>query len=119
MNLVEVQPARLAQPAPGLKRRYFRASDRDLFVWQGSDGRVVAFQFSQGAEILSWSLERGMVTGVVDDGEVGRAEVHKQAPLILPDEAPDAARYERLKRGLEASVVGLDVAAALRAAWRG
>ena len=79
--------ARVNQPDPDLKRRWFRDDYFDIFTWQAGDGNVVGFQvcydLSTYERVLSWSASKGYTHHRVDGGEASPSR--NRSPLMLPD----------------------------------
>ncbi len=67
------------------RKRWFRDSSFDLFVWFDPDGKIVAFQLSErrgGREnAVSWDREYGIRAWLVDDGE--ETPLRNRTPILV------------------------------------
>ncbi len=89
------------QPPGALLRRWFTASDMDLFVWCEEDGTPVQFELSYdkgaGERAITWCAIRGLRHAMVDDGEGMGAGV-KSSPILRNAPAGDMTRLVQLLR---------------------
>jgi hypothetical protein len=107
--LREIENAR--QIEGELPRRWFFSHEQDLLVWVGPDRNPEAFQLAydkyRNERAIRWKTGRGFSHYVVDDGESGG--VGKEAPLLYPDGAFDAAkvmrRFIELSAGMPKDIV--------------
>lgn len=84
--LYEINEVFVAQKDPGLKTRWFRSEESDLFIWQNSSGEIVYFQLSFKAGYVEWDKEKKLKTGVVDEEEYGGKN---RSPLVSYHLYPD------------------------------
>ena len=79
--------ARVNQPDPKLRRRWFRDDYFDIFTWQAADGSVAGFQLCYDLpnyeRVLSWRFGKGYTHYRVDGGEA--TPVRNRSPIMLPD----------------------------------
>ena len=79
------------------QRRWFTSAEQDLYVWQGDEGEIVAFQLcydkSRNEHALYWRSDRGYAHLRVDDGEA--SSFSSETPILLADGACDIAAVRR------------------------
>jgi hypothetical protein len=103
-------------------RRWFHSDDLDLVIWFNDDGFPTGFELYYDKRTLQrairWSLQNGLQTRVVDDGE-GRPGKCKATPLLLTDfNTVDLPRV-RLAFAAECLTLPADVAGFVQQALAG
>lgn len=79
--------ARVNQPDPEVRRRWFRDDYFDIFTWQSSNGSVVGFQLCYDLptyeRVLSWREAKGYSHHRVDGGEA--SPIKNRSPIMVLD----------------------------------
>ncbi len=91
MSLHKIRTRFIRQDDPNWTKKWFQDKDADLFIWLDSQGRLMRFQLTLGAEageIVEWIYPHILRTGRVH----GRGGVVKhQAPTIEFDRTVSAS----------------------------